>query len=1292
MLNQFTRQYSLSKTLRFELKPVGETADYLEDFKSTYLRDVVDRDQKRAEDYKIVKDVMDKYHKKYIDDCLGNPCNEKGELYVDDDKLNKAYEAYKAVRADSKDKKSKKEWIDIQTGLRKCLVRCFVDSNELFEKEMITQRLPKFVEQTVVDEKIKQEQLDAIGSFSRFTTYFKGFYENRKNMYSAEDQSTAISYRLMNENLSKHFSNCMVFGEISEKYQSLRFSVDDSILLKLGIRDVSEVFKPSFFMSLFTQSGIDAYQELIGGISEKEGIKVQGLNEQINLYRQQNGLKSSQIPRMLPLYKQILSDRETRSFSLEGFKDDKELLNALSTFVDSACSDDGIIKKLGVVLEKIANADLPRVYTKNASLSDISSRVFKSHGLIKAALTQHAESVYVPSAPSVKITSKLQKQRDDYLDQDVYSLAELDQAVSSYLSGLEEDTPLNGVDKQKPISMYFVSAIKKAIEEKDESGTTFNTHLETAKSLFALDALSKQRNMPKNEGDFGGEGYQQIQKIHALLDAMMVILHVAKPLHLVNNKKPIEIFDIDSDFYGEFIEVYEKYSIELVDLYNQTRNYLTKKPFSTDKIKINFDAPTFMDGWDLNKEIDNKAFLLKGGSNYYLAVVCKDGRDLSFEFDEDFTGEFFEKLNYKLLSGANKMLPKLFFSKKGIERFKPSLEIIEIYKSGSFKKSEVSFDIRRCHKLIDFFKEKLPSYKVNDGDKYGYEVFDFKFSKTSDYRDISEFYKEVERCGYKTWFSKVPKSYLDDCVRTGKIAIFQIYNKDFSEHSSGSPNLHTLYWRGIFDQENMANPVIKLNGEAEMFYREHSIQKSERTIHRSGENIANKNANNQKKESLFEYDLIKDRRYTKDKFFFHVPVTLNFGTSSPSWFNDKINKAIKSEKDIHIIGIDRGERHLLYYTVINQKGEIIKQGSLNDIETDQGYTVDYQKKLKEKEEQRDAARKSWSTVENIKELKEGYLSQVVHKLSKLIVEHNAVVCLEDLNFGFKRGRFAVERQVYQKFERALIQKLNYLVLKDRKHGEPGHYANAYQLTAPFESFEKLGKQTGILFYVPAAYTSKIDPMTGFVNLLDTRYESQEKSKDFFGRFNSISYNKTKDYFEFYFDYKNFPARVDFTGCRTAWTACTYGDVRYANQKNNHGKWETKSVNVTEGLKKLFDSASIKWDVGDNIKDDICKADDKNFYSTLSWLLKLTLSLRHSKTGTDDDFVLSPIADADGNFFDSRKATAMQPKDADANGAYHIACKGLWYLEKIQEWDGGSKLDLLMKTNDWFQFVQRASDI
>lgn len=111
--------------------------------------------------------------------------------------------------------------------------------------------------------------------------------------------------------------------------------------------------------------------------------------------------------------------------------------------------------------------------------------------------------------------------------------------------------------------------------------------------------------------------------------------------------------------------------------------------------------------------------------------------------------------------------------------------------------------------------------------------------------------------------------------------------------------------------------------------------------------------------------------------------------------------------------------------------------------------------------------------------------------------------------------------MYQNFEKALINKLNYLVLKQLEATEVGGTAHGYQLTAPFESFQKLGKQSGWLFYVPAWNTSHIDPTTGFVNLHHFKYESVAQATDIIDKLSNIRYNPEKDYFEFAIDYNEF---------------------------------------------------------------------------------------------------------------------------------------------------------------------------
>ena len=431
------------------------------------------------------------------------------------------------------------------------------------------------------------------------------------------------------------------------------------------------------------------------------------------------------------------------------------------------------------------------------------------------------------------------------------------------------------------------------------------------------------------------------------------------------------------------------------------------------------------------------------------------------------------------------------------------------------------------------------------------------------------------------------------------------------------------------------------------------------------------------------HDITKDRRYIKPEFFFHVPITFNTNADGNDYINEKVQEYIKGNPDVNIIGIDRGERHLIYLTLINQRGEILKQKTFNTVGN-----YNYQAKLVQREQERDEARKSWQSIGKIKDLKEGFLSAVIHEIAKMMIEHNAIVVLEDLNFGFKRGRFKVERQVYQKFEKMLIDKLNYLSFKDCKADEDGGILRGYQLAQQFVSFQRLGKQSGFLFYIPAAYTSKIDPITGFVNHFNfNEITNTEKRREFFMKMERIEM-KNGD-IEFEFDYRKFKTyQTDF---KNVWTVSTYGK-KIVMQPNESGHKRMVDFYPTQQIIQAFESKGITLKDGTDIKALLTKIEanitNASFYSTLFYSFQKTLQMRNSNSETEEDYILSPVAvdgkhfcsideankgrDADGNWI------SKLPVDADANGAYHIALKGLYLLRNPEL----KKIE----TEKWLQFM------
>jgi hypothetical protein len=460
--------------------------------------------------------------------------------------------------------------------------------------------------------------------------------------------------------------------------------------------------------------------------------------------------------------------------------------------------------------------------------------------------------------------------------------------------------------------------------------------------------------------------------------------------------------------------------------------------------------------------------------------------------------------------------------------------------------------------------------------------------------------------------------------------------------------------------------------------------------------------------------IVKDGRFTEDKIQFHCSITINFKSKNQKSIDDVLlpdilqdimdGKEPKNQKsidndvlrflhkrnDVYIIGLDRGERNLIYLTMINKEGKIVDgmQFSLNELERSCGagdvQKIDYHKLLQTKEVSRTEARKNWQTVENIKNLKEGYLSLVIHQLAKLAVENNAIIVMENLNYGFKDSRANVEKQIYQKFENMLIRKLQYLVTdKDNLYNEGG-IIKAYQLTnEKIPAYKYMGKQNGFLFYVPPDYTSKIDPVTGFVNLLDTRYTNRINAINFLNKFDKIYYDTQNKYFRFEFDYKNFSnRRIDVSKLNhTEWSVCSHPAQRAVVTRINN-KWIRQQIDINSKLEELFKGQNIMdFDNGNCLKESICKVENAKFFEDLLKYLFVLLSLRHTWKDNDDvehDVIISSVEKVkDSNeFYNSENETKKEksdlPVDADANGAYNIARKGLWLLKKLDETDDKEK--------------------
>lgn len=1243
-MKQFTNLYPVSKTLRFELQPIGKTKENIE------RSGVLQHDEQRAEDYKKVKEFIDEYHKQFIKDRLWS-----FQLPLEGEGRRDSLAEYQALyELPKRTEAQEADFTEIKDNLRAIIVKRLTEKGSpyerIFKKELIREDLIDFLE--------CEEDKDIVRQFADFTTYFTGFHENRANMYSAEEKSTAIAYRLIHQNLPKFMENMKSFAKIAQTSVSEHFvDIYEGWKEYLNVECLEDIFRLDYFSETLTQPHIEVYNYIIGKKILEDGTEIKGINEYVNLYNQQQRDKSQRLPLLVPLYKQILSDREKLSWLAEEFDSDEKMLAAISESYnhlhDLLMGDEN--ESLRALLAHLRDFDLAQINISNdLALTDISQHLFGQYDIFTKGIKDELRLV----------TPRKRNESDEDLEERISKIFKTQKSFSiDVLNRLPQPVMADG--KPRKIEDYFMAlgAVNTETIQKENIFAQIENAYEDVRPILQL--TDTEDKLSQNKSAVG--------KIKTLLDAFKDLQHFIKPLLGSGEEN-----EKDELFYGAFQLIWDELDT-VTPLYNKVRNWLTRKPYSTEKIKLNFDNAQLLGGWDVNKEPDCTGVLLRKDGFFYLGIMNKKSNHI---FDADATpsdGACFDKIDYKLLPGANKMLPKVFFSKSRIDEFAPSEAILSNYKRGTHKKG-TDFSLSDCHRLIDFFKTSINKHE--DWSKFG-----FHFSDTNTYEDISGFYREVEQQGYMLSSHRVSEAYIDQMVEEGKLFLFRIWTKDFSEYSKGTPNMHTLYWRMLFDERNLADVVYKLNGQAEVFYRKASIKAENQIIHPAHHPIENKNALNEKRSSTFDYDLVKDRRYTVDKFQFHVPITINFKAIGQTNINPIIQETIRRGGFTHVIGIDRGERHLLYLSLIDLKGNIVKQMTLNEIINEYNglvHKTNYHDLLVKREGERTTARRSWDTIENIKELKEGYLSQVIHIISKMMVEYNAIVVLEDLNMGFMRGRQKIERQVYEKFEKMLIDKLNCYIDKQADSQSEGGLLHPIQLANKFESFRKLGKQSGGLFYIPAWNTSKIDPVTGFVNLFDTRYETREKAKLFFSHFQRICFNAEKDWFEFSFDYNDFTTKAE--GTRTQWTLCSYGTrIRSFRNPLQNNQWDDEEIMLTEAFKALFDKYDI--DIHANLKEAINAQSDAQFFKDLMGLMKLLLQMRNSKTNSEVDYLLSPVADEHGYFFDSREGIEGLPDNADANGAFNIARKGLWVIRKIQETPEGEKLSLAITNKEWLEFAQ-----
>ena len=591
-LKDFRHLYQLNKTLRFRLEPIGKTDEFIS------RAQVLESDERLAHEYVKVKTLIDDYHRHFISTAL----DENGDtLKVNSTGKNDSLEEFFSVYNDPSNEKRGAILELIETNFRKQIVERFKRQPvfaRLFKGEFVKTDLPQFVKSNY-----GQVELGSVSLFERATTYFDVFYENRKNIYTEEAKSTGIAFRLINQNLIKYVDNINVFDKVvSILGEVIIEQVNDDFkeyLNEINIASVADLFNIANYNKVLTQRRIDIYNAILRGrIDEGNVIAIKGINQYVNEHNQA-AENSDRLPKFKPLFNQILSDKKGISFADEQFVNASQVVDSIREVYTTL--NDNVFGKLKELLLSLPTYNLDGIFLSNdakkdSGLTTIAQRHYGVYDKITDALVAEYD-VLKPRRPSQK-----QEKRDEEVKKYIKSMKSV--SLSKIDSLLKESTG-------KSILDYFLTL-----------GAVDNEHTQRENHFALIENRYNDLDRILSAAPASDELLRKnITVIKDLLDAIKYLQWFVRPLMGSGEEA-----EKDEVFYGDFTPLYETLSETITPLYNKVRSYLTKKPYSLDKFKLNFGNPaSILKGWT-NPDANSGALFCDDEQNYFLAILDSNQR------------------------------------------------------------------------------------------------------------------------------------------------------------------------------------------------------------------------------------------------------------------------------------------------------------------------------------------------------------------------------------------------------------------------------------------------------------------------------------------------------------------------------------------------------------------------------------------------------------------------------------------------------------------------------------------
>ncbi|MBR1988687.1 MAG: type V CRISPR-associated protein Cas12a/Cpf1, partial [Clostridia bacterium] len=1052
------------------------------------------------------------------------------------------------------------------------------------------------------------DDINLLDEVSAYSSSFGDFCKIRKFLYSPKGESNTIGNRIVE----------IAVDVIGNRNKLATFP--DELKQQIEETELDGCSLLSYFdIETFDQASLDLYNTGVSGIAREDGTKEKGINEIINIYNQlhkkEEGYKA--LPMFLKLKKIPLLDSTTESFKLSSLNSDQECIDMVAYTIDTVMHMIIDMDPVGVFNEYLSifnMNDLVGINVKKNSLSNLSHKAYGNWAVIGQCIDKKYDAEI--GNPKKK-PATYQKEKDKWLaNKSEYDLKFLTEAVDTYAKSVMGD-------EGKRIGTPSITLLRSIITELDNSVRTFEEVYNLNRDEF---------DIPYPETSYLNKDSEKVQIIKNTISPIIDIHQVLSNFSF----KRIDEFNIG--FYSK-VEPMIDILKDADRSYNKIRNHVVKDVDDSGKIKFNFGNPFFGSTFDGDKMSTSGIAIMKQGEAYYILAVPRydDSKARSALVDLMSTYADHESdtkiMVYKQLSSPFKTLPNIFLNSKKFddiaEKYGLTERVLRLYEAYK-KRKEIDWNQKDEVEIVEYLIKALKMHNIN-------KFYEFDFKEASAYSGLAEFYADVDKQTYKVKFESVSEEMLNEYISKGLIYKFRISSRHLDGSSKGK-SLHSEYFKGLFSEENMKETVYKLNATSSIYYRPRKIAEKDIIKHPAGKPIECKTKPGEFR--TFDYDIIKDRRYTREQYEIHLTIQCNPNANAygSAGINQSVrNEIVASNGNFNVLSIDRGEQNLVYVTVINSRtNEILEQKSLNIIGNQ-----DYKEKIKDKSRKMSEDKAMvWKYDNDIKNMKSGYLSLCISEVVNLMMKYNAVIIMEKLDKKFKNSRVHIGHDMYSQFEAALINKLNYYVNKHEDAESSSGVRGALQLTGEFKSFKRLGTQSGVIFYVNPAYTSKIDPMTGYIDRFSGKcgYETIKKSIEFIEKINYIDYGDNM--IRFGVEMNKFFPNADEGECWTLKVIRNVNDERVEIwfDKERGGKKCDRDINLyREWLDFFMDNDIDVSGPNETIKEDILSEKrSAAFYKEFLRLFSLTSQIRNIYTTKEEGYVLSPISINGNAPFDSRE--------------------------------------------------------